>query len=148
MATDLIQVRSAERSEIEWVNLQYDEVEFVHSNFDNEIVAIAEVNGQKAGLGRLITIDKENLELGGMYVFEPFRGQGIARKIVQFLLKHALPSQTIYCIPFEHLVPFYKQCGFALCIHLDRVPKEVQHKYLWCKKKYTHPTSLLLTGGE
>ncbi|MBS0622859.1 MAG: GNAT family N-acetyltransferase [Verrucomicrobia bacterium] len=75
-------LRRAEPSEISWVNQCYAEVQFIHSNFDREVIAIAEVNGQKAGLGRLVTINDENLELGGMYVFEEFRGQGIARKVL------------------------------------------------------------------
>ncbi len=103
----MIELRLVGRSEMEWVNRCYDEVDFVHSHFDNEMIAVAEVKGQKAGLGRLVVIDENHLELGGMYVFESFRGQGVAKKIVEFLLKHAKPSQVIYCIPFEHLQHFY-----------------------------------------
>lgn len=137
-------VRRATRSEIEWINKCYDEVEFVHSTFDKEVIAIAEVNGQKAGLGRLVKINEDNLELGGIYVFDAFRNQGIAREIVEFLLEHSLPSQTIYCIPFEHLKPFYKQCGFIPCTNFEKVPKELLEKYFWCKEKYAQPTSLLI----
>jgi GNAT superfamily N-acetyltransferase len=140
----MVVIRLAERSEIEWINKCYDDVEFVHSNFDKEIIAIAEVNGEKAGLGRLVTIDGENLELGGMYVFEAFRRLGIARKIVDFLLRYASASQSTYCIPFEHLITFYKQSGFVPCTNFEQVPKELFEKYLWCKEKYPQPTSLLV----
>jgi GNAT superfamily N-acetyltransferase len=140
----MFKIRSAEKSEIEWVNQCYDEVEFVHSHFDNEIIAVAEYGGQKAGLGRLVTVDDKHLELGGMYVFESFRGKGVAKEIVQFLLGAVKSHQTVYCIPFEHLIPFYKQCGFTTCSCLDLVPQELLKKYLWCKEKYAHPTSLLI----
>ena len=140
----MCQVRRAEKSEISWVNKCYDEVKFVHSTFDREVIAIAEVNGQKAGLGRLVTINGEILEMGGMYVFEDFRGKGVARKIVEFLLEHSIPAQTIYCIPFEYLVPFYKQFGFVPCSSFDQAPKELLEKYLWCKEKYNLPTALLV----
>jgi GNAT superfamily N-acetyltransferase len=140
----IIRVRSAERQEMEWVNDCYDQVEFVHSHFDQEIIAIAEFSGEKAGLGRLVKIDENNFELGGMYVFKPFRGKGIAREIVRFLLSHVKPSQTIYCIPFEHLLPFYKQCGFTACSDLGSTPSDILNKFRWCQEKYTQPTALLV----
>ena len=71
----MIEVRAAKKSEMEWINTKYDEVEFVHSIFDKEVIAVAEANGQKAGIGRLVTIDENNFELGGIYVFEEFRGR-------------------------------------------------------------------------
>ncbi len=140
----MIEVRAAKKSEIEWINNKYDEVEFVHSTFDKEVIAIAELNNQKIGIGRLVTIDENNLELGGVYVFKDFRGQGIARTIVEFLLKSSKSKQNIYCIPFQHLASFYQAFGFIQCVDLDRVPKEILTKYLWCKDQYTTPTALLV----
>jgi GNAT superfamily N-acetyltransferase len=140
----MCRVRTAEKSEIEWINKCYDEVEFVHSNFNKEIIAIAEFNNQKAGIGRLVRVNSDSLELGGMYVFEVFRGKGIARKIVEFLLQNVQPAQIVYCIPFEHLVPFYKQFGFAPCSHPEKAPQELLEKYLWCREKYSQPTALLV----
>lgn len=140
----MLQIRRAYESEIGWVNDCYNDVEFMHSSFDTEIIAIAEFSGQKAGLGRLVSLDPSNFELGGMYVFEYFRGQGIARKIVEFLLKFSLAHQNIYCIPFEHLVPFYCEFGFVQCINEEQVPHEISKKYLWCKEKYPNPTALLV----
>lgn len=137
-------VRTAQKEEMDWVNKHYDDVEFVHSNFDNEIIAIAELDGHKAGIGRLVTIDSDHLELGGMYVFESYRNQGVAAAIVNFLLKSNSKGCTVYCIPFEHLSTFYKGFGFISCDNLKKVPKEVLDKYLWCKEKYSHPTSLLI----
>lgn len=140
----MIQIRLAEALEIDWINSCYDEVEFAHSIFEREVIAIAEFEGQKSGLGRLVTIDASNLELGGMYVFENFRGQGIARRIVEFLLKSSNVHQNIYCIPFEHLVPFYSEFGFVTCTHLEHVPQAISTKYSWCRSKYSNPTSLLV----
>ena len=137
-------VRFAERSELKWINECYDKVDFVQSKFDNEIIAIAEFDGEKAGVGRLVKIDDQTFELGGIYVSESFRNKGIAKKLVIFLLDYVMPSKTVYCIPFEHLAPFYKKCGFTDCYNLDLVPKEVVKKYFWCKEKYSQPTSLLV----
>ncbi len=139
-----LQIRAAEKQEIDWINGCYEEIEFIHSHFDNEIIAIAEFNGEKAGLGRLVKIDEKNFELGGMYVFESFRGKGIAKEIVTFLLTYVKPFQTAYCIPFEHLLHFYKQSGFANCPEFESVPQVILDKYHWCQEKYTHPTILLV----
>jgi GNAT superfamily N-acetyltransferase len=141
---NILTVRSAKKPEMDWINNCYDEVEFVHSIFENEFIAIAELDGQKAGIGRLVTIDSNHLELGGMYVFQSFRNRGIARAIVDFLLKHHAKAGTIYCIPFVHLVSFYKGFGFVSCTDHQKVPKELLDKYLWCKEKYCHPTALLI----
>lgn len=140
----MLEIRNAEKSEIPWINACYDEVEFVHSIYEREKIAIAELDGQKAGLGRLVRLDNRNFELGGMFVFNSFRGKGIAAKIVEFLLREISPGQHVYCIPFEPLIPFYHQFGFIPCTELESVPHDISTKYLWCKNKYTKPTSLLV----
>jgi predicted GNAT family N-acyltransferase len=139
----MINVRQALKPEIDWINQCYDEVEFVHSSFDNEVIAVAEVEGKKAGIGRLVQVNSTSQELGGMYVFEDFRGIGIAGQIVKFLLERSSPLQTIYCIPFAHLSDFYQKSGFEICTNFEQVPAEILRKHLWCKEKYTHPVSLL-----
>lgn len=138
-----LHIRRAKKTELEWVNQCYDQAGFIHSNFEKEVIAIAEWEGQKAGLGRLVQIDTQNLELGGMYVLEPFRGKGIAKELVKFLLSHVKPLQKVYCIPFEHLLPFYRECGFDICQDLEQAPQKLVEKLLWCKKAYPHPTLLL-----
>ncbi len=145
---NILKIRAAEKQEMVWINGCYDQVEFIHSHFDSEVIAIAEFNGEKAGLGRLVEVDEKNLELGGMYVFEPFRGKGIAKEIVTFLLTYVKPSQVIYCIPFDHLLHFYKQCGFINCFNLESVPSKILDKHQWCQEKYVHPTALLVLESD
>lgn len=134
-----LQLRRALREDIDWINRRYDEVDFVHSRFDNEVIAVAECEGSKAGLGRLVTLSGNCLELGGIYVFNEFRGKGIARSIIDFLLSHR-DGQTVYCIPFAHLTPFYEQFGFSPCQH---IPQALWDKLTWCQERYEHPTALL-----
>lgn len=136
-----MKIRHALKNEMEWINARYDEVQFVHSHFDNEIIAIAEINGEKAGLGRLVKVDENSLELGGIYVFPPFRGQGIAAGIVDFLLTCAMPNSNIYCIPFADVSHFYKKYGFMTAEKI--IPEQIMEKYLWCKKFYDKDVELL-----
>lgn len=140
----MIHIRVAEQSEMPWINSCYDEVKFVHSNFEKEIIAIAEYEGQKAGLGRLVKIGPDHLELGGMYVFPAYQKKGIAGAIVDFLLSHVRSFQTVYCIPFQHLLSFYKKYGFVECADLQSVPEDIIKKYQWCQEEYCTATSLLV----
>ncbi len=139
-----ITVRSAQSDEIGWINEKYDEVQFVHSHFDKEWIAIAEVNGVKAGLGRIVTIDSQNFELGGIYVFNNFRNLGIAARIVDFLLLTIPKGHIVYCIPFQPLVPFYSKFGFQPVENINDAPKEIQKKFLWCQQTYETATALLV----
>lgn len=138
-----IKISAATEDDMEWINQKYQEVDFVPSIFEKEIIAIAEYEEQRAGIGRLVTIDERHAELGGMYVFETFRGKGIAKELVNFLLTQASSFQTVYCVPFEHLSSFYRGFGFVSCSNLEKVPHEVVAKYQWCKSHYPQPTSLL-----
>lgn len=138
-----IQIRKALEVEIEWINEKYNEVQFSHSIFQNELIAIAEINGEKAGLGRLVTIDHENLELGGMYVFDSFRGHGIAARLVDFLLTQAKSHYHIYCIPFTKLTGFYRRFGFTPLLPTDKAPEHILNKYQWCEQSYDEKVELL-----
>lgn len=138
-----IEIQKALESDLTWINQKYDEVEFQHSDLNNEIIAIAKANGEKAGLGRLVKINEDTAELGGMYVFEMFQGQGIASEIIKFLLSHANQFKYIYCLPFEELNSFYCKYGFQVKTEKNGVPEAVLKKHQWCNKKYNKKVSLL-----
>lgn len=142
MATK-INIRKAYANELEWINTQYDRVEFKHSHLDNDLIAIAEFNGQKAGLGRLQKIDGSIAELGGIYVLESFRGAGIAKNIVGYLVEHAYAYHTLYCLPFSNLQSFYAQFGFSVITDTSGEPKKVIEKHAWCNLTYSDTVLLL-----
>lgn len=139
-----ITIRQAVREELQWINARYSEINFKPSNFDRELIAIAEVKGQKAGLGRLVLIDEHTAELGGMFVLESYRGYGIAGKIVEFLLQHSEGFQRIFCIPFAHLKNFYGRYGFVPVTTDYSVPIEIAEKHRWCNQAYDRETLLLI----
>jgi predicted GNAT family N-acyltransferase len=137
-----VTIRQARKEEIAWINARYSEVDFLPSDFDNEFIAVAEVDSKRAGLGRLVKIDGESFELGGMLVFDEFRGSGTARRIVEFLLDHS-KGKRVFCIPFEHLFEFYNSAGFVKCDDFYSVPEEVLKKFRWCQRTYEHGVFLL-----
>lgn len=108
------------------------------------MIAIAEVDGVRAGIGRLQRIDEKNAELGGILVLSEFRGGGVARQIVRFLLEQSEQFLSVFCIPFEHLVPFYSDCGFHVLDRVEGVPLEIQKKLQWCGDTYENKTTLMI----
>lgn len=139
-----ISIRLAHAQEIYWINEQYDTIKFKHSDFNNEIIAIAEFNYVRCGLGRLVKIDKNIFELGGMYVLPGYRNYKIATQIIHFLLNCVEDKSTIYCIPFKQLSQFYKKFGFSEMTDMSIAPEAILTKFDWCKSAYPEEVDLLI----
>lgn len=138
-----IEIKKAKKSDLKWINSCYDQVNFIHSNFDTEFLAIAKVDLKNAGVGRLVVIDERTYELGGIYVTEEFRNLGVAAKIVNFLVEYS-NNKTTYCIPFKHLENFYKKFGFEECTSTIDIPEQIKEKFAFCKNEYNEPVVLLI----
>ncbi len=140
-------IQKASISEIDWVNARYKEVGFVSSNFDEEHIALAKISTIKCGLGRLTKIDQNNLELGGMYVFDAYRGLGVAEKIVTYLLDHAGSKKKVWCLPFAHLLHFYAKFGFKDHTTTNhQIPDKIASKLHWCTTTYKDEVLLLVNN--
>ncbi|MGG0277677.1 GNAT family N-acetyltransferase [Bacillus rhizoplanae] len=141
----MLYIQKANQDNLQWINSQYKKVNFAPSHLANEEIGIAYFNGQKAGLGRLVKVDENNFEMGGIYTLEDYRGKKIADSIVAFLIKEArkLQIQNVYCIPYEHLKPFYSKHGFQEVVDLAAVPKQIIDKYNLCLKQYDIKTLLM-----
>lgn len=140
-----VTILQAESHQIDWINSKYDEVDFARSNYENEYIVIAKVGNENAGLGRLVKIDNDTIELGGIYAFPNFRGLGVAEHIVQNLCeKSPFGASTIWCLPFENLLGFYSKFGFKNSEDKE-VPEKVAKKLEWCnaENKYTKKVVLL-----
>ena len=139
-------IRKLSNSELEWANQRYAELGFLPSATE-DYIAVAEVDGVKVGLGRLVAVDALTGELGGMYVAPAFRGSKIADKIVAFLLQQS-PYQHLFCIPFSRVANIYMRFGFREVPIDVLVPTGVAHKLAWCKNEYPEPVSLLLRVAD
>lgn len=132
-------IQLATSNDLEWINNQYESIGFVQSDLERDKVAIITYNNEYAGVGRLVQIDEDTIEIGGIFILPKFRGLQLARKLVSFLVQiaKALEIQNVFCIPFEELESFYKTYGFT---DVDTT-KEVVHpiilkKYNWCLENY------------
>jgi N-acetylglutamate synthase-like GNAT family acetyltransferase len=137
-----VTISNANEADLAWVNQQYKAVDFKPSCFENELIAIAKVDNKPIGVGRLQTIEDKIAELGGMYVDSAHRQQGIADKIVTYLLANSTRYEIVYCLPFAHLATFYQRFGFKLVTISAAIPQEVSAKVDWCRDTYDHPVLL------
>ncbi|MDR4172309.1 GNAT family N-acetyltransferase [Bacillus nitratireducens] len=132
-------IQLATPKDLEWINKQYASIGFLPSDLKRDKVAIITYNDEYAGVGRLVQIDGETMEMGGIFIAPKFRGLQLAGELVSFLVQTAKESymQHVFCLPFEELKSFYKKYGFT---EVDTT-QEVVHpiilkKYNWCLKNY------------
>ncbi|MCM3273371.1 GNAT family N-acetyltransferase [Paenibacillus elgii] len=141
----MLTLRAAREEDMPWVNEQYREVGFAASDYGNEIIVLAEWNGEKAGVGRLVNMGQDTYEMGGIYVQERFRGKQAANAIVGLLVEEAgrrgVPH--VYCIPFAHLESFYSRFGYIRVEDESAVHPGVLKKYRWCRAEYPQETILM-----
>ncbi|QDQ26031.1 GNAT family N-acetyltransferase [Chitinimonas arctica] len=138
MPNHTITVRAAHPDELDWVNQRYSEVDFVASK-PGDSIAIAEVDGVPAGIGRVVSVGSRTAELGGMYVFDQYQGLGLSRKIITWLIDRP-EFDELYCLPFENLHGLYASMGFALS---ESAPEEVAAKHRWCNEHYAKRVLLM-----
>jgi len=138
----VVKVRTLRPAERAWANGCYAEVSFKPSG-PQDFVAVAELEAQRVGLGRLVRVADAVAELGGIYVMPGYRGRQVARAVVSFLLARS-PYPTLYCIPFAHLDAFYRSFGFAPPPDASHLPAAVADKVSWCATQYVEPVSVLV----
>lgn len=136
-----LSIRLAVPADLAWANARYAEVDFVPSGPD-ELIAIAAIDGAPAGLGRLVPLGPGVAELGGMLVFDAFKGHGLARRIIA-RLREIPEFGTLYCLPFAKLEGLYASMGFARIGDGPEVPPHVARKYRWCNEHYPEPVLLM-----
>ncbi|NGP44869.1 GNAT family N-acetyltransferase [Bacillaceae bacterium SIJ1] len=139
-------IKTATIHELEWVNQQYEQIGFVPSHLENETIAIVTFKGAFAGVGRIVYLNDNEAEIGGIYILNEFRGQSLASELVDHLVKEAKRRhfKEVYCLPFEELKPFYMKFGFK---EIDDNSKQINHDMLkklqWCSENYEKNVLLL-----
>jgi GNAT superfamily N-acetyltransferase len=137
-----VRLRQATAADSGWINAAYADVHFQPSDLSRDLVIVAELDGERAGLGRLVPAGEEACELGGMLVFDAFRGRGVARAIIDELLRHA-DGRAVYCIPFADLERIYERAGFRRRERRDDVPEYVKEKLAWCEREMERAVVLM-----
>ncbi len=92
-------IKIRDPADLKVINERYAEIDFVPSHA-GELIVLASIDEKIIGQGRVVGIDANSGELGGIYVFPGNEGLGIARKVVDFLIKNQIfLCFTIYPLP-------------------------------------------------
>lgn len=134
-------IRAAAPGELDWINQRYGEIGFRLSTA-HDFQAVAEVDGRPAGLGRIVPVEGRVGELGGMLVFDEYRGTGLSKAIIAFLAE-TKDYDYLYCLPFANLESLYASFGFCRVAEAAAVPAKVLEKYRWCAQFYSEPVLLM-----
>lgn len=126
-------LRIATPGDAGWIQEQYEKVHFIPSDLARDVMVVAEIDGERVGMGRLVPAGENAYELGGMYVDDAFRGRGIAHAIVEELIRLA-DDRDVYCVPFANLETLYAESGFRR-IEAVNVPEKIQEKLDWCARE-------------
>jgi GNAT superfamily N-acetyltransferase len=116
--TTAITIRDLDDGERAWANALYRAIRFELTP-PEAVALVAEIDGERIGLGRLVAHAPDVLELGGIWTDETARGRGVARAMVEALLARgadAACSDRLWCIPFAHLSAFYQSFGFGVSV--------------------------------
>ena len=134
-------LRTATPEDAGWIQEQYEKVHFIPSDLERDTVIVAEVDGQCAGIGRLVPAGENAYELGGMFVDDAYRGRGVAHAIVNELIQRA-GSKEVFCVPFADLETLYAESGFRR-IEPVGIPGKIQEKLDWCAREIARPVILM-----
>lgn len=144
-------IQLATASDLEWVNIQYQKIDFVPSSLGNEIIAIVTYKDEFAGVGRIVYLNDDEVEIGGIYILDEFRGLSLANELVGYLVEVAKKKnfKAVYCLPFENLKNFYHKFGFnEFEYETSQVNDKVLKKYQWCLENYDKKVLLLKLRGD
>jgi amino-acid N-acetyltransferase len=96
---------------------------------------VAEFDGKFVGCGSLTRLGQDLVEIRSLGITEGYKGQGIGRKLVDFLVEEARRMEIVKVMALTYEVAFFQKNGFTV------VPKEVFPEKVWkdcvhCKKQY------------
>lgn len=83
-------------------------------------VVVPDENGRVIGCGQIKPHRDGSSELASIVVARAWRGQGVARAIIEHLLANSPRPLWLTCI--STLVPFYTRFGFYEVVTSDRMP--------------------------
>lgn len=96
---------------------------------------VAEVDSQLIGCGSLCKLGNDLVEIRSLGLAENYKGNGIGRKLVDFLTEEARAMKMPKIMALTYEVTFFEKNGFTV------VPKEIFPEKVWkdcifCKKQH------------
>jgi amino-acid N-acetyltransferase len=96
---------------------------------------VAEDEGEIVGCGSLMKLGDDLIEIRSLGLLNKYRGKGLGRQIVEFLIEQARHMQVPKVMALTYQVAFFERLGFTV------VPKEIFPEKVWkdcifCKKQH------------
>ncbi|MCP3920900.1 MAG: GNAT family N-acetyltransferase [bacterium] len=91
--------------------------------------------GVPIALGRYQRYADGAIEIGGFWVHAAHRRHGLARRMVKHVIGELPPGRTVWCLPFSHLVDFYRSFGFERTEDPDEAPASILRKTDLCTQR-------------
>ena len=125
------------------------------SRSPRDVQLIAELDGVRVGLGRLVDLGfsgghpqipgDDGVELGGIFTESEVRGRGVGSAMVRALLAHACTgihaAVTTWCVPFAPLSDWY--IGFGMERVQPPWPAKIAAKVDDCRARGLWPVDVL-----
>jgi amino-acid N-acetyltransferase len=96
---------------------------------------IAESEGRFIGCGSLFRLGKDLVEIRSLGVADGYKGQGIGRKLVEFLVEEARSQQIPKVMALTYEVAFFEKNGFTV-VSKEIFPEKVWTDCIHCKKQH------------
>lgn len=141
--------RELDASELGAANAVYAELDFEPSSPGRDRTFGLFEAGELVALGRVSAHPDGALELGGFWTRPDRRGRGHARALVAHAIAALPPGRTAWCVPFDHLVDFYRGFGMerpgeALAVPVSIRAKQDRCLQSTCASAYRRTTLLVL----
>lgn len=104
--------KTCKAGEVSWLTNFYNKVEYTGTFKDEDDLYFVETDDSVVGVVR-IALENGDHVLRGMYMLEEHRGRGIGTNLLNYL-NSKIVGNTIFCIPYAHLVNFYGRIGFKV----------------------------------
>jgi N-acetylglutamate synthase-like GNAT family acetyltransferase len=109
----MVTIRQGNKTDIERVNDYYESRRRSRGANDTDILLLAE--DEDAGVVGVVVLRQEQgyRVLRGMDIRQDYRRQGLGARMLNNLERH-MRDQDCYCLPYAHLIPFYRIVGFEI----------------------------------
>lgn len=96
---------------------------------------VAEIDGALVGCGSLTRLGQDLVEIRSLGVTSGYKGQGIGKALVDFLLKEAKEQGIPKVMALTYEVAFFQKNGFTV-VEKEIFPEKVWRDCIHCKKQH------------
>lgn len=116
----MVKIREGDAADVARANAFYESLRRSRGAKPGDFPLLAEDEDKVVGVVRLCHEEGGHLVLRRMLIAADYRGLGIGTQMLRALESH-MDGQDCYCLPWAHLVPFYRLARFEPAVS-DAIP--------------------------